>query len=171
MSRSVELMLIYHPASDANHCCYRLVNILRSIDSDSLSFSMLRLLDFYYLYPHLLKKINPLPRPINRRSSYIMKLVDPFEITTSPQLLFHELSLIQDSAVLSLTQKGLIQVGSDEVRLLIDNVPVELIAFCETDEFSLSVAFDIVTNYMSKSVLHGKNGLKARSGLMEYRYD
>ncbi|HKS13053.1 MAG TPA: ABC-three component system middle component 5 [Pseudomonas sp.] len=164
-------MLIYHPAADANHCCYRLVNILRSIDGDDLSMSMLRLLDFYYLYPHLLKKINPLPRPINRRSSYIMKLADPFEITTSPQLLFHELSLIQDSAVRSLAEKGLIQVNSDDVRLIIENVPVELISYCEADEFSRSDAFDIVTNYVSKSVLNGKNGLKARSGLMEYRYD
>ncbi|MDX2353240.1 ABC-three component system middle component 5 [Stutzerimonas xanthomarina] len=50
-------MLMYHPAFDANHCLYRIVSILRATDDQQISWPLLRMLDFYYLFPGQLKNI------------------------------------------------------------------------------------------------------------------
>lgn len=164
-------MLIYHPASDVHHCCYRLLNILRSMDNLSIDLHMLHLIDFYYVYPHLLKKISPLPRPLNSRSKNIKHIKEPFEVNPHPQNLFYELNQIQDSAITSLLQKNLISILRDNAILCIENVPLDLINRFSEDSFSKSETFETLINFMSKTNLEGKSGLKSRTGLMEFRYD
>lgn len=163
-------MIIYHPGYDVHHCSYRILNVLSSVDDGVLHHDALKLIDFYYVYPHLLKKITQLPRPLNHQKRKIENIKDPFEITPNPKSLFFELSSIQESALDSLSQKLLVSSVSQMIRINKSSLPDGLIEMFKIDEFGRSDVFDILVNKFPKAKLNGANGLKARSGLMEYRY-
>lgn len=170
MSRGVDVMVIYHPGYDVNHCVYRILNILNSIDNHETQKDVLRLIDFYYLYPHLLKSVN-LPRPLNRYKDIIFSTPDPFEVTPNPRSLFYELSRIQDSAMLALQQKSIIKLTASTITLLSNSLPDDLIKTFNNDSFSKSELFKGLISALPKVKLEGKTGFKFKSGLMEYRYD
>ena len=170
MSRGVGVMVIYHPAYDVHHCVYRVLNLLSSVDDHEISKDALRLMDFYYLYPHLLKTIN-LPRPLSRYKKIISETPDPFEITPNPRSLFYELSRIQDSAMLALQQKSMIKLTAGTVALFMDSLPSNLLESFKGDTFANSELFRGLVDAFPQIKLEGKNGFKSKSGLMEYRYD
>ena len=105
-------MLAYHPAFDANHCAYRFIHILISSECDHLEWDKLRLADFYYLFPHLLKAIIPLPKGLSKGRKYFKKIDDPYEKTPNPKRLMFDLRDIQNSTIASLIAKNLIDRDS-----------------------------------------------------------
>ena len=163
-------MVIYHPAYDVHHCVYRVLNLLSSVDDHEISKDALRLMDFYYLYPHLLKTIN-LPRPLSRLKKIISETPDPFEVTPNPRSLFYDLSRIQDSAMLALQQKSMIKLTASTVALFADSLPTNLLESFKDDTFANSELFRGLVDAFPQMKLEGKNGFKCKSGLMEYRYD
>ncbi|EAQ5910900.1 hypothetical protein FEF66_23465, partial [Salmonella enterica] len=54
-------MLIYHPIFDANHCVFRTLLLLQEQSSCEIDIELFRLMDFYMLFPSLLKSIKPFP--------------------------------------------------------------------------------------------------------------
>jgi hypothetical protein len=170
MSRGVEVMILYHPAYDVHHCTYRILNILNSVDGKKLSKEALKLMDYYYVYPHLLKRVSTLPRPLSTHKKKINAVPEPFEITPNPKALYFELSATHDSALISLSRKFLITTSNNEILLNIEALPVSLVDTFNTDEFSKSDFFIMLTTSFPKVSLNGNNGFKSRSGLMEYRY-
>ncbi|MFM9745688.1 ABC-three component system middle component 5, partial [Streptomyces brasiliscabiei] len=54
-------MLMYHPAQDVNHCVFRLLLILEHTEHEKLNTDVYRLIDFYTLFPSLLKLLKTLP--------------------------------------------------------------------------------------------------------------
>lgn len=163
-------MIIYHPAYDAHHCSYRILNILNSVDGKKLTKEALKLIDYYYVYPHLLKRVSKLPRPLNSYKEKINAVPEPFEITPNPKSLYFDLIATQDSAIFSLSQKSLITRSENEVELNVELLPQSLIDAFNIDEFSQSDFFIMLTTSFPKVSLNGNNGFKSRSGLMEYRY-
>lgn len=164
-------MIIYHPAYDAHHCCYRILNILNSIGRNKISKDMLKLIDFYYIYPHLLKKIEKLPRPLSSYANVIKNINEPFEITPNPRSLFFELGQTQEYSIKSLKNKKLITYENSVLTLNKKLVPQTLLEKFKKDTFTKTETFKILTDALPKVNLSGKNGFKARSGLMEYRYE
>lgn len=163
-------MIIYHPAYDAYHCSYRILNILYSVDRNELLKETLKFIDFYYVYPHLLKDINSLPRPLNFHKEKIQNIDDPFEITPNPKSLYFELAQIQESVINSLSYKSLITHEKKMVKLNHSLLPNLLIDMFGSDEFNKTEIFDVLINALPKVNLDGPNGFKARSGLTEFRY-
>lgn len=164
-------MIIYHPAYDVNHNTYRILNVLYAAEESKVHYDMLKIVDFYYVYPHLLKQIKNLPRPLNYQSTKIESVADSFELTPNPKSLFFEISTTQESAISALVQKSLINIDNNFVSLEKDNLPTDLIKVFENDEFTKSDVFQVLVKSLPKVKLEGNNGLKSRSGLMEYRYD
>ena len=164
-------MLIYHPGYDVNHCCYRILNILFNVDDNQLNHDLLKLFDFYYLYPHLLKKISRLPKPLCYEKKLISAIEEPFEITPNSKSLFFEMSILQEDAINSLINKGLITIKGKLILLSIDNVPPTLVQKFRDGVFSSSHIHQMLLKNLPKVTLNGLNGIKAKSGLMEYRYD
>ncbi|WP_432213009.1 ABC-three component system middle component 5 [Pseudomonas aeruginosa] len=169
MPCGVALMIIYHPAYDVHHCTYRLLNLLRALECKEVSRDVLRMMDFYYVYPALLKLVK-LPRPLLKYSSCIKSVADTFEIVPRPSALFYELCRLQDSALRSLDQRSLISLRLNGVKLNLSRVPQRLIEEFESDEFSSSTVFEALTTAFPKLRMDGKDGFKERSGLMEFRY-
>lgn len=163
-------MIVYHPAYDAHHCAYRILNILNSVDGKKLTKEVLKIIDFYYLYPHLLKRVSKLPRPLNSHKKKINTVPDPLEITPNPKSLYYELITTHESALTWLSHKALIENSDNEITLNIDVLPQSLIEAFDTDEFSKSDFFIMLITGFPKVILNGENGFKSRSGLMEYRY-
>ncbi|EKE74962.1 ABC-three component system middle component 5 [Gallaecimonas xiamenensis] len=167
-------MLMYHPAFDANHCLYRVVSILRATSDTKVSWQLLRMLDFYYLFPSQLKNIKPWPRDIGKLKALVMKIPDQFEDLTNPARTFFELETFQKTATLELIAKGVLSKAAFDkgiMELEPDSLPSAYIALLDTDDFLKSDAFEVITKGLPSTKFSGSNGLKFRSGLMEYIYD
>ncbi len=163
-------MILYHPAYDVHHCTYRVLNILNSVDGKKLKKEALKLIDYYYVYPHLLKRVSKLPRPLNFHKKKISAVPEPFEITPNPKSLYFELVTTHDTTLVSLSQKSLISRSDDEIALNVELLPQSLVDAFDADEFSKSDFFLMLIASFPKVNLNGVNGFKSRSGLMEYRY-
>lgn len=163
-------MIIYHPAYDVYHCSYRILNILHSVDKNEIYKEHLKFIDFYYVYPHLLKSIQGLPRPLNFHKGKIDRIDDPFEVTSNPKSLYFDLGQTQDSAVSSLGYKSLIIEEGKKIKLNNSLLPDVLVDKFESDEFSKTEIFDVLIKVFPKVNMNGANGFKARSGLTEFRY-
>lgn len=167
-------MLMYHPAFDANHCLYRIVSILYATTDQQISWPLLRLLDFYYLFPSQLKNIKPWPSEIRNLKARVLKIPEQFEDLTNPARTFFELESFQKTATLELIAKGVISKSSFDkgiMELEPDSLPSAYTALLETDNFLKSEAFEVITKGLPRTKFNGSNGLKFRSGLMEYIYD
>lgn len=167
-------MLMYHPAFDANHCAYRIVSILSATGDTTISWPLMRILDFYYLFPGQLKKIQPWPREISKYKNHISKIPDQFEDLTNPARTFYDLQIFQKAATLELIAKGFLskpEFDKGVMQLEIQSLPPGYIALLETDEFLKSEAFTVITKGLPNAPFYGMNGLKKRTGLMEFIYD
>ena len=167
-------MLMYHPAFDANHCLYRIVSILRATDDALISWPLLRILDFYYLFPSQLKNIKPWPREIQKLKAKAMKIPDQFEDLTNPARTFFELQPFQKTAILELISKGVLSKSSFDkgiIKLEPETLPSAYRTLLDTDDFLKSDAFMVITKGLPSAKFNGSSGLKSRSGLMEYIYD
>jgi len=167
-------MLMYHPAFDANHCVYRTVSILYATGESQISWPLYRILDFYYLFPSQLKKIEPWPRNIMKYKKSVMKIPDQFEDMTNPTRTFYDLESFQKTATLELIAKGVLSKSHFDkgcMKLEPGALPADFIALLDKDDFLKSDAFNLITRGLPNTKFSGSNGLKDRSGLMEYIYD
>lgn len=167
-------MLMYHPAFDANHCLYRIVSILNATGETQISWPLLRILDFYYLFPSQLKKISPWPREIQTYKSQVRRIPNQFEDITNPTRTFFDLETFQKTATLELIAKGILSKSSFDkgiMKLEPRSLSPEYVELLATDEFSKSDAFNVITKALPVAPFAGQKGLKFRSGLMEYIYD
>ncbi|WP_286340013.1 ABC-three component system middle component 5 [Ferrimonas sp. YFM] len=164
-------MIIYHPAHDVNHCSYRILNVLYAVKSNELHCDMLKIINFYYVYPHLLKDMESYPRPLNYQAKKIRNIRDSFELTPNPSSLFFEMNPTHETAISSLHQRSLISIERNIVSLERQKLPHSLIQEFKNDKLTKSDLFKILVECLPKVKLDGDNGLKAKSGLMEYKYD
>lgn len=166
-------MLMYHPAFDASHCLYRMVAILSRVKSN-LSWDLLRIIDFYYLFPSELKKISPWPSEMREYKAIIASIPSPFEEITNPSRIFFDLQEFQKTAILELITKGIIdknKFDSKVVELIPNSIPTGFLRSVEKDSFVSSKIFEALVKGLPKVELQGASGLKKRSKLMEFVYD
>jgi len=57
-------MLIYHPVHDINHSLFRTLMILEVSKAEEIGLELFRLIDFYTIFPHLIKEIKPFPNEL-----------------------------------------------------------------------------------------------------------
>ncbi|WP_460428913.1 ABC-three component system middle component 5 [Azotobacter armeniacus] len=134
---------MYHPAFDANHCLYRIVSILHATSDTQISWPLLRMLDFYYLFPGQLKNIKPWPREMGKLKAQVMKIPDQFEDLTNPARTFFELEPFQKTATLELIAKGVLSKSSFDkgiMELEPDSLPSAYTALLDTDDFLINAA-------------------------------
>jgi hypothetical protein len=166
-------MINYHPVGDAYHCCYRLLILTEATKSEVISYDLLRLMDFYFLFPHLLKKIS-LPNTYKKYRKNFDSIEEPFEVLSSPTRVFYTLSGVQDTAFRSLVARGYFErnafMEKSEVRL-INPLENNITKLFESEGKIKEEWFSAFVEIFLKSEFHGEKGLKARSGLLEYRYD
>lgn len=165
-------MLIYTPAYDIYHCIYRMVFILKKINiNQPIEIDRLKIIDFYLVFPSLIPEIK-FPRNFISLKKPYKKYDTKFRKVTNKYVTFQTMKPLQDQAISYLCLKGYISYLNDEKIY-----PTPLIN-------SLELPFrDVYFKYTNKEIedklfqfflnieFNGDNGLKARTNLMEYKYD
>lgn len=164
-------MLIYHPAFDAFHCIYRLLLITevhREIDA-----AKLRIVDFYIIFPAELRKVT-LPKKSNDIKKSAKLLVNRYRGPISAAQVFREMEQIQLAAISALAAADLIDKASlaaGIIRRTQTEVAPAIRAKIDNFFHGLTESLGHVLNELAEMPLNGIDGLKHRTGLMEYRYD
>ena len=99
-------MLVYHAALDINHARFRLLYILELHPQHELMFDLLRILDFYFLFPHLLGSVT-LARNMTRQKRAFAERSSKHNRVPSPKLLIRQMQGIHETAVRALMADGL----------------------------------------------------------------
>lgn len=165
-------MIIYHPMFDPYHCALRMCYTIKDSEITEMEWDRLRLLDFYVMFPHLIAAIR-LPREL-RSSRAMLKLSLPYESYPEPTRLFLQLSVIQDTSVRLLAAGGLIHPESLEmgnVAATDNDLRGQLDELGKSLSYRDSEWYSVLIKRIGKLPLNGKNGLKERTGLMEFRHD
>ena len=163
-------MIIYHPFKDANHCLYRIISLLYK-NSKEINEAQINFMDFYYLFPSQLKRINGWPRSNSKLAADIKNIDDTYETIENPRRVFFELSIIRRNTLAHLYSKEIISISESKLILNEEKVPQELLNKLQDDTFRKGFEYSIITKEIPKLKIKGKNGLKAKTNLMEYRYD
>jgi hypothetical protein len=166
-------MLIYHPMFDPYHGALRLVATLMDSGQGQMEWERLRLLDYLVVFPHRLLTLK-LPQQLRSAKSLFKSIPQPYENFPSAPQLFFQLGEIQESA-------GRLLVGRDLLdRNAILNGTAQLIesdALSRVQELVQRLShrsadwYKFVVEQLRDLPLQGKNGLKERSGVMEFRHD
>lgn len=166
-------MIIYNPAYDINHCAFRLISLLLDVKDNQLEWDKLKILDFYYLFPHFMHD-KQLPRNKVASKAVLKKMSKPYETLPEPKRLFFSLKNIHNETVHALVGKQIFDKDSftkNLIQLGKERVPDLLIRQIEQSQRRKTNWYRLITEVLSKQPLKGKTGLKARTNLMEFRYD
>ncbi|OUL59295.1 ABC-three component system middle component 5 [Pseudoalteromonas ulvae] len=165
-------MLVYHPKNDIYNCMYRFLSIIKLANKNSIEFNRLRIFDFFFLFPHLADGIvYPKLKGVSNVRKLSRSFNEPYENLPDNKRLFSEISDYHIQAIQILCSKGILRLDNDLVfigenfenfniqQLLIDNKYLE------------GLFYQKFVMLLMEVKLTGENGLKQRTGLMEYRYD
>lgn len=167
-------MLIYHPIYDINHCVYRVLRIFEVAKNPVFRLNQIRLLDFYSLFPHLLKKITPFPRELGAYKKIISRIPDAYESMPNEKRIFHEMLPIQNTAIQNLVAKNLIDAELFRKKVVsrtIQQIPEEIGSIIKSDSVTKEEWYDFLVNQLPLLEFDGKKGIKSRTDLLEFRYD
>lgn len=167
-------MLIYHPAYDVSHCQYRILLISENSQYKEIDWELFKFLDFYLLFPHLLKNISPFPNAIRAFKSVANKIPDAYESIANPRRVMFTLGSIQHTAIMNLIGKNLIDLDGFKKKVIVRSdadIPTKLQDALGADASVDEQWFRLIVNELPSVQFNGRMGLKGRSGLMEFRYD
>jgi hypothetical protein len=166
-------MLSYHGAFDLNHSIYRMLRLVERHPEKSMAWNTFRILDYYYLFPHELKHLE-WPRSILRFKSKFAYTETKYNRIGNQRHLAYQLELIEDLSARSLASKGFIDAGALQQGALSRTdkaVPADLEAVIQQSDGAEDALVTFLAQNLSQVPLLGEKGLKARSGLLEHRYD
>lgn len=168
--------LSYEPAFDPYHTLFRLHRLLLSIPSKkSYRVERIRILDFYVLFPYLIKdvRLKPEHRSFKKIASSYNEC-KPYGRHPNVQVLFARMEAIQKAALSTMAIEGLIDLPAyedQEVDFISSDLEASLYERCIEKNSEQSSLMMIIKALSSDYDLLGPKGLKARTALMEYRND
>jgi hypothetical protein len=153
------IQLSYQPALDPFHSVFRLLRVLPYVESAGvLHRDHVRILDFYLLYPFRISAARLTPQH-RRFRKFETSYEDRKPYVTAMETL-------ADKLVIDPTEWQ-----HDRVRPTGTKLPEELAARVATANAAEPELADLVSVLSKEYSLYGQNGLKNRTGLLEYRYD
>ncbi|MBK8945406.1 MAG: hypothetical protein IPM32_09070 [Ignavibacteriae bacterium] len=165
-------MLIYNPVFDLFHCTFRMLQILEK-KKDEIQIEKLRIFDFYLAFPNEIGRIR-LPKDIGHLRRNLIGTYNPYEIIIDSTKIFLKMKPYQLSAINFLNSLNLIQSDSLMDNLVKRNdrkLPGVLKEQIELRNKENELVINTITQVLNKISLNGHDGLKARTKLMEYKYD
>lgn len=167
--------LSFHPAFDVFHTEFRLLRLRRIMGNvERWRYEQLRIADFYLLFFFRIKDVR-----LSNKHRAIKNLAtnlagSRYEIQPSSRPIFDRMEKIQDAALGTLLNKGFFR--NDDFR----RAGVEKTELAEPLEIANRIdllnerevdVMDALRVLIDDYELLGPAGLKARTGLLEYRYD
>jgi hypothetical protein len=163
-------MILYHPYDDIYHCFFRLILLISKLEQREYALKTIQILDFYFLFPSLLKNIT-LPKEFSLNRTYINQFSSPYSNINDPKKMIVHLEHQIRSVTHHLAAYSMLDVEKlkkDIVLVQNKNIYENIIG--EIKEYDNSLLCFLVDT-VAKIPLNGPKGLKARTNLFEYRYD
>lgn len=165
-------MLIYHPAYDVNHGMFRMLRLLEVNPDHHLRWDAFRILDIYYLFPHLLGSAR-LPRVLTKQKKVFAAQSSKYARAPMPKVFIQQMAGLHESVVRSLIGKGFIDADAFKIGSL-ERTDAPLPASMN-DAFSNATGDQALVDFLAKSLAAipaaGTDGLKDRTRLLEHYYD
>ena len=167
----VSNMIRYHPVHVPHHTAFRLLRLLVSLNSQHSATSLLRILDYYLLFPAEIERIQFPEEWRTQWKLHFRNYANKYYSTVSSYSVFRQLSEPQSVAFSLLHSSGITvnTVGKpDHISLSTESVPEEIskqILLRNSEDENL---MEFLTSYLGTLDMHE---IKKRTGLMEYRYD
>jgi len=168
--------LVFQPALDPLHAVFRLFRLLPiSKAAGSLLVDQVRILDFYLLFPFRIRAIRLAPSHQHfKKLSEKYAHLTPYGEQPDPPLLFERMRPMQLAALETMVTENYIEESAflnDTFKPTDHNIPREILSRVEELNSSQADLIDFLKILAEDYALSGLNGLKARTELMEYRYD
>jgi hypothetical protein len=163
-------MLVYHPAFDLYHGLFRALLLLESSPERAMPSDTLRIIDLYFVFPYLLAELE-FPRGAGGKGRKLAGKPSRFNTLPAPRVFLAQTEGLHKLIGSALAGKDLIEGETLQKGRLARTdkaIPEGLLNAATSDDIELA-------SYLGSTIatipLLGKNGLKARSKLMEFRYD
>lgn len=164
-------MLVYHPALDPYHSAFRMLRIMDYAGPTEHAWDRLRILDFYLAFPELIVNVRLPPKERGRKAQFLSKR-NEYHFSGDAKIVFRQMVALQDAAIRLLISTGMIERTSEDVFTLVkEAVPQELLERIRVANEHDMQLISYVVDVLGSFPVHGKNGLKDRTGLMEFKYD
>lgn len=167
-------MLVYHPAFDLYNCIFRMLQLLTYSKEDEIHFDKLRIWDFYLAFPNLVREIS-FPADLKYLKENIFKEKNnPYEEITDQKQIFERMKSYQLSAIKCLASYGFIDskmLSKNKVRKTEKEIPEALLVKLNDLANQKGNVIKLLTSDLVNLPLFGDKGWKARTGLLEFKYD
>lgn len=176
MLRAVARMiqLAFQPAYDAYHSAFRFFQ-LREVIGESVELERYRILDYYMCFPGELASFRFMPAHKSfRKTGEKYAKANDFERRPTSRAIFARMRMVQVAALETLEAEGFIRVGClDELRVEQTSraTPDAILARVKMRGEAYSDVIDVLSKMKTEYGLVGPAGLKARSDLLEHKYD
>jgi len=168
--------LVFQPALDPFHAVFRLFRLARlSKAVGPLLIDHVRILDFYLLFPFRIRGIRLTPdhqhfKKLSEKYSYLT----PHREQPDAALLFERMQPMQLAALETMAAQNFIDKDaflSNTFKVTDKKIPEAILSRVSELNRQQADLVDFVEILADEYELSGSNGLKARTDLMEYRYD
>jgi hypothetical protein len=168
--------LTYNEAFDPYHTAFRFIRLNLACQLHKrMPFEMLRILDFYLLFPFRLQDIRLHSEDRGwRKISRTYGDRAPYGAMPEDSSIFARMELFQRAAAASLVHSGHLSAEAwetDEIEFVTRELPTALVARCVVLNERMADVMNILCQIKARYALGGRDGLKDRTGLLEYRYD
>jgi hypothetical protein len=168
--------LTYNEAFDPYHAAFRFIRMNLACQFHArMPFDTLRILDFYLLFPFRLQAIRLHSQDTSwRKISRAHGDSAPYGQMPDDNSIFARMEPFQRAAAASLVQSGHLSAEAwetDEVEFTALDLPTVLAERCSTLNARMADVMNILCQIKARYPLGGRDGLKDRTGLLEYRYD
>jgi hypothetical protein len=168
--------LTYNEAFDPYHAVFRFLRLHLACDIGvKLPFDTLRILDFYLLFPFRLQAMKLFASDSGwRKISKTYEVRAPYGTMPEDSIIFARMEPFQRAAAASLVNRGYLASDAwdtNEVQFTSEMLPSAVVTRCSALNAQMTEIIDILCQIKSRYPLGGRDGLKDRTGLLEYRYD
>jgi hypothetical protein len=150
-----------------------MLQLITYMNEDEIELEKLRIWDFYLTFPGEVSKIVFPNNLKDLKKVFKDKIKNPYENLIDPKRLFNRMRSYQIASLKSLASYGFIETEALNKNLVLrtkKEVPNELIPFIQDISVEKSNIIKLVTGFSDFPLL-GPFGLKARTGLLQYKYD
>jgi hypothetical protein len=169
------MTLTFQPALDPFHAIFRLMRLRPLLQKcGSLPVAQVRIMDFYLLFPFRIAELRLYPKHQKFKklaAAYVNQ--KPYGVQPDAQMLFNRMEPMQIAAAETLATRNFYTLSSlaDQIEASKLDAPPEIAERVDTLNANQSDLMEFMALLATEYDIAGPDGLKARSTLMEHRYD
>lgn len=167
--------LSFQPAFDVFHTEFRFLRLRRIMSAGApWHYDQLRIADFYLLFFFRIQSVRLSPKHRSYKKLAREQNEQRYEMQPDDQLIFDRMEGIQRAAIDTLVANDFFEKETFKSEMVIETQRLEpevLSKRIDSINSKESRILEVIQSLVSEYSLLGPEGIKARTGLLEYRYD